>query len=55
MVPAQLAGAVEYIDCILCRRIRPLPPNKSPGYDIKQSGSTWKGPIYDNANILKNL
>ena len=28
-------GAVEYTDCTLCRGVRP-PPNKCPGYDIKQ-------------------
>ena len=33
---AQLAGTVEYTDCVSCREVRPL-PNKYSGYDTKQS------------------
>ena len=35
--PAQLAGAVEYTDCISAKRQDSL--NKCPGYNIKQSDS----------------
>ena len=37
MITTQSAGAVEFIDCISLQRSKILPPNKCPGYDIKQS------------------
>ena len=34
---AQLAGGVEYTDCISPEGAIPPPANESPGYDTKQS------------------
>ena len=36
IIIAQLAGAIEYTDCISAKGVRP-PPNECPGYDTKQS------------------
>ena len=35
---AQLAGTIEYTDCILAEELKPC-PNKCLGYDIKPSDS----------------
>ena len=36
---AQLAGVVEYTDCIYAEELDPPPANECPGYSIKQSDS----------------
>ena len=50
---AQLAGAVEYTDCISAEWVRPLPHNKWPKYDIKQScGHNGEVPALLEPNIV---